>query len=83
MAIKLNQTKSSNPVIKLQDATPGKFYISVSTGGGAEPYTNKVGVCSTNTAGFNKLQLIDDEDYVANNSWLVQELESVDINYSV
>lgn len=83
MTIKLNQMKSNNPAIKLEDAIPGQFYISVQPGPGASGWLNKVGICSQDTAGFNKLQLIDDIDFVANNDWLVQKLESVDINYSV
>ena len=75
--------KSNNHVIKLGDAIPGQFYISVHPGPGPAAWLNKVGICSQDTAGFNKLQLIDDIDFVANNNWLVQKLESVDINYSV
>lgn len=83
MTIKLNQMKSENPAIKLKYAVPGQFYISVHPGAGASGWLNKVGICSRDSGGFNKLQLIDNTDYVANNDWLVQKLESVDINYPV
>ena len=83
MTIKLNQMKSNNHVIKLGDAIPGQFYISVHPGPAPAVFLNKVGICIQDSVGYNKLQLIDNTDYIANEDWLVQKLESVDINYSV
>lgn len=83
MAIKLNQMKSNNHAIKLEDAIPGQFYISVHQSRTGALWLNRVGICTQDSAGYNKFQLIDNTDYIANNTWLVQKLESVDINYSI